>query len=523
MKSNYFLSGLLLAGILVGGCQSSLEPFGSIELAPFIKPVSDIQQPQSTEVEQFAPGSTLSTYVWTEALFGTSHVSNHLSLIEEDGKCSSNTPLQWMGQKASHYFLSVSPASSTPITDFQNMEFKMNYSDMKKNDLMVAINDNGLNASVTEVPLEFHHLMAQIHITLELSPLLEDNHNQFNVSAKTYSRAEIDLTSEDPKFQLKGGQEYIRLQQNKTNPLEYQAYILPHDNLNDIIVRESSGHTSMQVKIPKEILLKSGMRTSIVIKVGPQIAEVEDVTIGDWVPATDYDQNIEAPEPLGFSIVEIEGKAALDRSFGLFTDELNNIKVTNTNRHWVSEQEILLNPDMTQYNFFAYSPYQNVLVEEYGHPGYFRYSLPLDQSNKIPELLIWNSQISKTDLLKQGLNINFSNQLSFFKLNLKASGDLANANITDLKVEGVLTEGYFGFNKQDGTAELVCKPETDENERKSIIMLKNSNSEFECTLIPQSNVPLIISFLINGSIYEWVAENPVSFQRNKVYQLELSL
>jgi hypothetical protein len=118
--------------------------------------------------EVFNPGDQVSLYAWTgssEFIPSDLVVGGVVNELQQNGSWKSASDMFWKNAVTPHYFLSLYPART--VTNFVADRFQLVPSNYEANDLLVALNLDGLTASEDPVPLAFDHVMARLQVNMK--------------------------------------------------------------------------------------------------------------------------------------------------------------------------------------------------------------------------------------------------------------------------------------------------------------------------------------------------------------------
>lgn len=118
--------------------------------------------------EIFNPGDKVSLYAWTgssEFIPSDLVVGGVVNELQQNGSWKSASDMFWKNAVTPHYFLGLYPART--VTNFVADRFQLVPSNYEANDLLVALNLDGLTASEDPVPLAFDHVMARLQVNMK--------------------------------------------------------------------------------------------------------------------------------------------------------------------------------------------------------------------------------------------------------------------------------------------------------------------------------------------------------------------
>lgn len=118
--------------------------------------------------EVFNSGDQVSLYAWTgssEFIPSDLVVGGVVNELQQNGSWKSASDMFWKNAVTPHYFLSLYPART--VTNFVADRFQLVPSNYEANDLLVALNLDGLTASEDPVPLAFDHVMARLQVNMK--------------------------------------------------------------------------------------------------------------------------------------------------------------------------------------------------------------------------------------------------------------------------------------------------------------------------------------------------------------------
>ncbi len=118
--------------------------------------------------EIFNPGDQVSLYAWTgssEFIPSDLVVGGVVNELQQNGSWKSASDMFWKNAVTPHYFLGLYPART--VTNFVADRFQLVPSNYEANDLLVALNLDGLTASEDPVPLAFDHVMARLQVNMK--------------------------------------------------------------------------------------------------------------------------------------------------------------------------------------------------------------------------------------------------------------------------------------------------------------------------------------------------------------------
>lgn len=118
--------------------------------------------------EIFNPGDQVSLYAWTgssEFIPSDLVVGGVVNELQQNGSWKSASDMFWKNAVTPHYFLALYPART--VTNFVADRFQLVPSNYEANDLLVALNLDGLTASEDPVPLAFDHVMARLQVNMK--------------------------------------------------------------------------------------------------------------------------------------------------------------------------------------------------------------------------------------------------------------------------------------------------------------------------------------------------------------------
>ena len=118
--------------------------------------------------EVFNPGDQVSLYAWTgssEFIPSDLVVGGVVNELQQNGSWKSASDMFWKNAVTPHYFLGLYPART--VTNFVADRFQLVPSNYEANDLLVALNLDGLTASEDPVPLAFDHVMARLQVNMK--------------------------------------------------------------------------------------------------------------------------------------------------------------------------------------------------------------------------------------------------------------------------------------------------------------------------------------------------------------------
>lgn len=118
--------------------------------------------------EIFNPGDQVSLYAWTgssEFIPSDLVVGGVVNELQQNGSWKSASDMFWKNAVTPHYFLGLYPART--VTNFVADRFQLVPSNYEANDLLVALNLDGLTASEDPVSLAFDHVMARLQVNMK--------------------------------------------------------------------------------------------------------------------------------------------------------------------------------------------------------------------------------------------------------------------------------------------------------------------------------------------------------------------
>ena len=309
MKKIAFISLVLLG---VAACNKATDGIGS----SVIKVKADIS---ATKVaydgnkSAFEASDNLSLFVWTgdkTVIPSDLVVNNVTNTLGDDGLWVPDIQMLWKDMVTPHYFMAVSPART--VTSFTADPYFLDSSAdrYQQSDLLIAVNDAGLNANDNPVQLTFDHAMAKLNVRLAFRNQWteqEDLPGDPNVEAKVANVTALAKDGATINYIKKavtaiGYERDILL--NRITNASWTTLMVPQKGFRTISIFLSGndewlgGNGTYVFKSASDIKLESGKITTVNLIVGrDQITLDEDgISITDWEDGTVVD-NGEAQIP----------------------------------------------------------------------------------------------------------------------------------------------------------------------------------------------------------------------------------
>lgn len=224
-------------------------------------------------------------------------------------------------------------------------------------------------------------------------------------------------------------------------------------------------------------------------------------------------------------------------SFGLFlttegaTDDdrfnVSNREMTYTDGAWTAPadaSQLFWKNNTATVSYIAYVPYNAAALDGTAVHTAYPLSVSAEQTDaniKAADFLYVNGTTTGAVSGTSGIALAFNHKLTQFKLALtKGTAMDADVTFTSVKLSGCCGLATT-INLTDGT---VATTPTDA-QTSTISMLKNSDAEFECILVPQTftstlKVKITAS---NGSVYCYISNETLPFNSGNTYTLPLTV
>ena len=260
----------------------------------------------------FEAKDSLSLFAWTgdkTAIPSDLVVNNVTNTLGTDGLWAPKVQMLWADMFTPHYFMAVSPART--VTSFTADPFTLDPSAARypENDLLIAVNDAGLNAHDNPVQLTFDHALAKLNVNLAFrNQWTEGNPPEApNTEARIdtlevvgYKTATIDYLSKT--FTVTDATCVLGM--NRVSNTSWTILMIPQAGFRSITIKLKGndewlgGNGTYVFTNSADIPLLSGNVTTVNLIVGrDQITLDKDgVTITDWAAGTVID-NGEAQIP----------------------------------------------------------------------------------------------------------------------------------------------------------------------------------------------------------------------------------
>ncbi len=262
------------------------EDFVSIPSANEIKVTATIGQMTRVATNGnssvFESGDQIMVYGWT----GTdTHVPDNppiVSVNTYDGiNWKAESQMLWQSETAKHYFVGIYPTRT--VADFEHDTFVLDENDQEASDLLIAKSDRqGIIASNNQVPLEFIHLMAKLHINLNFRNQWETTPS----AVKLYCSKEAEVGYWDRTVKAysndKNNPSFIQMPEVSAG--SYASVVIPQYDVNcvDIIIDGTTYRYTGVESIP----LECSKVTTLNLNVGKDGVTLGGVTVGDWTNGT---------------------------------------------------------------------------------------------------------------------------------------------------------------------------------------------------------------------------------------------
>ena len=235
--------------------------------------------------EIFNPGDQVSLYAWTgssEFIPSDLVVGGVVNELQQNGSWKSASDMFWKNAVTPHYFLGLYPART--VTNFVADRFQLVPSNYEANDLLVALNLDGLTASEDPVPLAFDHVMARLQVNMKfrtqwsVTPKVE-------VKAKACTAGVINYLEGSIIPDSMGSISLETLPSpEKGYALSCHAIMIPQKDFRTVTLTVDG--QELVFTNASDIKLKAGKVTTINLEVGlDRIDLASDINVSEWSAA----------------------------------------------------------------------------------------------------------------------------------------------------------------------------------------------------------------------------------------------
>lgn len=292
MTKNTLKTAFIASVMLLVGCTSNDEP--QTESAQSITIRTDINDMTRTAYDQignliFAEGDEVSVYSWT----GTKDVAPPPNMRAVDnainkltsGSWIATPQMLWKSPYEKHYFAGVYPAHSSSADDLAKVPFTYDPTDASKNDILVAVNNNGLTASRNPVNLTFKHAMGRIIINLFFRNQWGIDKNGYNIIPDVSKVVVSNVVKNgyvnciEQNASPEGTREDFEVPCNTRN-YQFESTIIPQDGIRTITI--TADGVDYVYTHPTDIQFESGKITEVRLEIGKDEIKLGGLNIRGW-------------------------------------------------------------------------------------------------------------------------------------------------------------------------------------------------------------------------------------------------
>lgn len=235
--------------------------------------------------EIFNPGDQVSLYAWTgssEFIPSDLVVGGVVNELQQNGSWKSASDMFWKNAVTPHYFLGLYPART--VTNFVADRFQLVPSNYEANDLLVALNLDGLTASEDPVPLAFDHVMARLQVNMKFRTQWSAT-PKVEVKAKACTAGVINYLEGSIIPDSMGSISLETLPSpEKGYALSCHAIMIPQKDFRTVTLTVDG--QELVFTNASDIKLKAGKVTTINLEVGlDRIDLASDINVSEWSAA----------------------------------------------------------------------------------------------------------------------------------------------------------------------------------------------------------------------------------------------
>lgn len=302
MKKQIIIALAAVAGILaLAGCNKdsgigSYVDAGSITIQATIGQMTKVAY--NGNASSFTEDDTILLYGWTgnKASVPAERVVDSVTNWFDGTVWIPDKQMRWKNATDAHYFLGIYPVPDS-MTSFTAATYKLNVSDYRASDLLVAANLGGIKATDGPVNLTFNHLMAKLNVNLKFASEWDSVPVVDKVTATVKTKATVNYLT--GTMTANGVEEALAMPQSVTTAAGYDYTFscleIPQTDAKYITI--TVGARKFVYEASKNIPLNSGKLTTIDLKVGKDTILLNTISVSEWETASNLPGGVADLDP----------------------------------------------------------------------------------------------------------------------------------------------------------------------------------------------------------------------------------
>ena len=292
MKKHIIITLAAVVGILaLAGCNNDSGigmdvDAGSITIQATIGQMTKVVY--NGNASSFTEDDTILLYGWTgnKASVPAERVVDSVTNWFDGTVWIPDKQMRWKNATDAHYFLGIYPVPDS-MTSFTAATYKLNVSDYRASDLLVAANLGGIKATDGPVNLTFNHLMAKLNVNLKFASEWDSVPVVDKVTATVKTKATVNYLT--GTMTANGVEEALAMPQSAITAAgydyTYSCLEIPQADAKYITI--TVGARKFVYEASKNIPLNSGKLTTIDLKVGKDTILLNTISVSEWEAASD--------------------------------------------------------------------------------------------------------------------------------------------------------------------------------------------------------------------------------------------
>ena len=302
MKKHIIITLAAVAGILaLAGCNKdsgigSYADAGSITIQATIGQMTKVAY--NGNASSFTEDDTILLYGWTgnKTSVPAERVVDSVTNWFDGTVWIPDKQMRWKNATDAHYFLGIYPVPDS-MTSFTAATYKLNVSDYRASDLLVAANLGGIKATDGPVNLTFNHLMAKLNVNLKFASEWDSVPVVDKVTATVKTKATVNYLT--GTMTANGVEEALAMPQSVTTAAgydyTYSCLEIPQTDAKYITI--TVGARKFVYEASKNIPLNPGKLTTIDLKVGKDTILLNTISVSEWEAASNLPGGVADLDP----------------------------------------------------------------------------------------------------------------------------------------------------------------------------------------------------------------------------------